>query len=299
MCRFVAYRGEPLPLADLVYRPANSLIHQATQAMESTTRINADGFGVGWYDFAMSPEPAVFKDVTPAWNNPNLRSVAEHVASPCIFAHVRAARRNDPITRSNCHPFQCGSLMWMHNGDVPGRGRLHRRVAAAVETDLVARIEGNTDTELLFTLFLSFLRAPLARRFQTSELTEALRETITTVTRWYHEDEDDRFLALNLCVTDGWSVVASRYGRGPGEVPSLHFCLGSRYDFDGGEPRIGLPDEEPGCAIIASERLSADVHWETVETDRIVVVRDGLGVAVEPVGEGETLAQTGGGMAKT
>jgi len=93
-------------------------------------------------------------------------------------------------------------------------------------------------------------------------------------------------------VTDGRSIVASRFGRGPGEVPSLHWCLGSRYDFDGGEPRIGLPDEEPGCAIIASERLSADVHWETVEPDRIVVVRDGLSVAVEPVGEGAELAGT-------
>jgi predicted glutamine amidotransferase len=171
---------------------------------------------------------------------------------------------------------------------------LHRRVVAAADPDLVARIEGNTDTELLFVLFLGFLRPPLRRRFRAEELTDALRKTITTVTRWWREDRDDRFLALNLCVTDGNSIVASRFGRGPGEVPSLHWCLGSRYDFDGGEPRIGRPDpdDEPGCAIVASERLSADVHWGTVERDRIVVVRDGLGVAVEPVGEGAELAGT-------
>jgi predicted glutamine amidotransferase len=290
MCRFVAYRGDPLPLADLVYRPANSLIHQATQAMESTTRINADGFGVGWYNFALSPEPAVFKDVTPAWNNPNLRSVAERVSSSCIFAHVRAARRFDPVTRSNCHPFQNGSLMWMHNGDVPGRGRLHKRVTASVGSDLVARLEGNTDTELLFILFQSYLRPPLWRRFPAAELAEALRRTILQVSQWWREDQDDRFLALNLCVTDGRSIVASRFGCGPGDIPSLHWCLGSRYDFDGGECRIGLPDDNPGCAIVASERLSAEVHWETVEPGWIVVVRDALSVAVEPVGEGAELA---------
>ena len=34
MCRYVSYLGEPLVLADLVYRPANSLIHQAAEAME-------------------------------------------------------------------------------------------------------------------------------------------------------------------------------------------------------------------------------------------------------------------------
>lgn len=285
MCRFVAYRGDPLPLSDLVYRPSNSLIHQATQAMESTTRINADGFGVGWYNFDLSPEPAVFKDVTPAWNNPNLRSMTEHVASSCVFAHVRAARRFDPITRSNCHPFQCGSLLWMHNGDVPGRGKLHRRVVSRIHPDLTARIEGNTDTEMLFMLFLSHLKAPHDRRFEPRELADALRETILQVTSWWRDDKDDRFLALNLCVTDGRSIVASRFARGPGDMPSLHYCLGSRYDFDGGEPHIGAPDEEPGCAIIASERLSADVHWETVKADRIVVIPDGVSVSVEPVEE--------------
>ena len=122
MCRYVSYLGAPIRFGDLVYKPANSLIHQAAEAMESRTRINADGFGVGWYNSSVHPEPAVFKDISPARNNANLRSLSDKVSSPCILAHVRSARRFDPVSRANCHPFQYGRLLWMHNGDVPGRG---------------------------------------------------------------------------------------------------------------------------------------------------------------------------------
>ena len=47
MCRYVAYVGEPLLLSEILYEPANGLVHQASDAMESRTRINADGFGIG------------------------------------------------------------------------------------------------------------------------------------------------------------------------------------------------------------------------------------------------------------
>ena len=58
MCRYAAYLGPPLVLSQLIYKPPNSLVHQAKEAMQSSTRINADGFGVAWYSPEISPEPA-------------------------------------------------------------------------------------------------------------------------------------------------------------------------------------------------------------------------------------------------
>ena len=58
MCRYIAYLGKPLALANILYKPSNGLIHQASDAMESRTRINADGFGIGWYNMEVSREPA-------------------------------------------------------------------------------------------------------------------------------------------------------------------------------------------------------------------------------------------------
>ena len=235
--------------------------------MESPTRINADGFGVGWYNPAIHPEPAVFKDITPAWNNANLGSLAGKVASGCILAHVRAATRYDPVHRANCHPFQHHRLLFMHNGDIPGRGELHRRVIQGVDRTLIARIQGNTDTELAFTLFLSLLEPPLDRVFAPDELADALARTVERIVGWHAEDEDERPLVLNFCATDGSSIVVNRHARRIDEVPSLHWGT----------------DAERSCVVLASERLSTRYHWRTVEPGSVVIVRPDLEVEARPV----------------
>lgn len=285
MCRYVAYLGDPIRLEDLVYLPANSLIDQASEAMESTTRLNADGFGVGWYNPDVDPEPAVFKDITPAWNNANLRSLAGKVESGTILAHVRAARGHDPIARANCHPFQHGRLLWMHNGDIPGRGRLHRRVASMTDHELLARVTGNTDSELAFVLFRNLLEGPLAGVHDAADLSRAMRLTVQSIVDWQHESEDDRELALNFCVGDGRSLVATRYGSGGEYVPTLHYCTGTRYACDTSGTCRMIDDGGDGrCVIVSSEKLSDDPQWTDVEPGTMVVIREDLRVNVEPLG---------------
>jgi len=101
-CRFLAYLGEPIRLADLVCAPAHSLIHQSMRADEGKTPTNGDGFGLGWY--AERPEPGLYREGRPAWSNENLRSLCEQVRSRLFFAHVRAST-GTATTRANCHPF--------------------------------------------------------------------------------------------------------------------------------------------------------------------------------------------------
>ena len=57
MCRFMAYMGTPVLMADLVTRPKRSIVAQSFDARERLApspdglpgSINADGFGVGWF----------------------------------------------------------------------------------------------------------------------------------------------------------------------------------------------------------------------------------------------------------
>ncbi len=278
MCRYIAYLGNPIVLEDIVYRPPNSLIHQSMDAMQSPTRINADGFGVGWYNPAVHPEPAVFKDTSPAWNNANLGSLAGKVASGCILAHVRAAQRFDPVNRANCHPFQNQRVLWMHNGDVPGRARLHRRVVEAADDEIVARIRGGTDSELSFALFLTHLKHPTTEPVPEQALVDAMRATIEQIVGWHEEDNDERHLVLNFCVTDGRRLVASRYARNVPESASLFYAAGGRYVCDPNEGCWMEPNgngpADPSCVILASERLSLRAPWERVEEDHLVVIAE-------------------------
>ena len=284
MCRYVSYLGHDLRLADLIYRPTNSLIHQATEAMESRTRINADGFGVGWYNHDVNPEPAVFKDLSPAWNNANLRSLSDKVTSSCILAHVRAARRFDPVNRANCHPFHHGRLLWMHNGDIPGRGRLHRRVCRRVSDELVARIAGNTDSELTFVLFLSLLEQPLDRHIETEELVTAFRRTLEQLEEWWRSDGSAEPIVMNFCLSNGKSIVASRLARKEQDVPTLHFCVGSEYSCREGACHMHGGASPPRSVIVSSEVLSEDPQWVSVANQSLLVVAEDLTVDVDRLG---------------
>jgi predicted glutamine amidotransferase len=155
MCRFLAYKGSPIFLDELVCAPAHSLVHQSLHAVEAKTGTNGDGFGIGWYGDGGGTAPAVFKSTHPAWNDENLREVATQIRTPLLFAHVRASS-GTPVQRSNCHPFRYGRWLWMHNGSLAGFQEVKHDLVMQVDASLYPRIEGSTDTETLFFLALTF-----------------------------------------------------------------------------------------------------------------------------------------------
>ena len=125
MCRLLVARSRqhPMLLADLLTRPAHSIINQSLSSwlrMDSQP-VNGDGFGVGWYDDDSSDTdgtPCIFTSVLPAWNNVNLKRLAEKIKSRLVFAHVRASTGGSPSSETNCHPWNFKRLMWMHNGHI-------------------------------------------------------------------------------------------------------------------------------------------------------------------------------------
>lgn len=64
----------------------------------------------------------VFKFITPAWSNNNLRNLGDYIYSNLIMAHVRAASSGHDhterviVSNENCHPFKFGRWTFMHNG---------------------------------------------------------------------------------------------------------------------------------------------------------------------------------------
>jgi glutamine amidotransferase len=271
MCRYAAYLGPPLLLSELIYRPPNSLVHQATDAMMSLTRVNADGFGVGWYAPELSSEPAVFKDTSPVWNNYNLGEIAGKVTSPCILAHVRAANSYDPVSRENCHPFRRGRLLWMHNGDIPGRARLTRYVSQLADDALVAQIRGNTDSEQAFTLFLTFLEPAPSRDVSVDELAYAMECTVRQIVAWHDDLDGDRPLEMNFCVTSGRALVAVRFAITNKKCPTLHW-------------RKNESSPTGPFVVVASEPLSEEGGWSSVANGEMLLVDAGLTTSLKRLG---------------
>jgi glutamine amidotransferase len=146
MCRFLAYRGQPILLEELVAAPTHSLIHQSLHATEAKTGTNGDGFGIGWYGERRTP--GMYREVRPAWSDENLRSICAQVRSGLFFAHVRAST-GTATSRANCHPFGAGRFLFMHNGQIGDWPRVRRRVEQMIPDALYEHRLGTTDSEAI------------------------------------------------------------------------------------------------------------------------------------------------------
>jgi glutamine amidotransferase len=155
VCRWNAYIGQPLVIGELLYRTQHGLIDESLHSRMGAETTNGDGFGVGWYGAADRTTPARYRSVSPAWNDLNMREIADHVESPLFLAHIRAAV-GSPVQQTNCHPFRYQRWLFVHNGLIKDMRSLRRDLLLDVEPSLFPGIAGSTDSELLFHLALGF-----------------------------------------------------------------------------------------------------------------------------------------------
>lgn len=282
MCRFVGYIGQRLLLADLISRTENSLIRQSYGAKERREPLNGDGFGVGWYAPEISNEPCVFTSITPAWSNRNLLNLAEHIESGCFFAHIRAASPGMLVSEVNCHPFRHGRFLWMHNGTIEGFHSIKRRLRRSLSDEIYQSIEGTTDSEHAFAVFLNVLDEK-AEKTSTADLANGLVKTIWQLEEWLREVGITKPSIYNFAVTDGENIATVRYVSDPLIEPiSLYFSKRGKYQCCGGKTEIidCCPDEESGI-IVASERLTDQSgDWTRVAPNHVVMVDTQLNVSV-------------------
>jgi glutamine amidotransferase len=275
MCRFVLYLGTEITVGSLVTEPVNSIIHQSFHSHEREEPLNGDGFGLAWYVQEMTEEPALFKDITPAWNNLNLLNLARVTRSSCILAHVRAASPGLPVIQLNCHPFTWGPFSFMHNGRVGGFHEIRRACISRLSDRAFDIISGSTDTEYLFALFLDNYWRIADGRDRCEAMADALTAVIEEVREMTGDAGVDEPSLLNLAVTDGQSAVVTRYiSRNPEEANTLYLHTGTGYTCKEGQCRMEEAADGRGAVLIASEPLSDDKGWEPVSPNSIVVVRN-------------------------
>src|SRR5688500_8959737 len=220
MCRFLAYIGKPVLADDLLYRPQHSLMErQSLGAQEMSIPINGDGFGISWYDFALDEMPCQFRSVHPAWSDQNLRFLSKKIKTSMLFAHIRAATPGSLVEEVNCHPFVHGRLTWMHNGMVQGFRQIRRPLLRELSEEAYDAVQGSTDSEHMFGLFLNKLEDP-SGPVTTDEMVQAMFGMFEDFNRLILEHNVRSHSYLNLCVSNGRSIVATRYTTNPRVQPA-------------------------------------------------------------------------------
>jgi glutamine amidotransferase len=244
MCRFVAWFGAERYLEDFVFAPEHSIVAQSKKALISKTPINADGFGLAWYQ--SHPEPCIYKGTHPAWSDPNLKQLAHHVKAGLFLAHVRAST-GMATSRNNCHPFGCGQWCFMHNGQAGGHEEIRKDLDALIPDDLYQYRLGATESEAIFLIAMGMGLAtrPIA----------AMAEAVLLVQELSRTKGKSPHMRFSACWSDGDRIYAARYASDVFS-PSL-FYTGT------GE-----------VVIVSSEPLSTDgSEWNEVKPNEALIVQ--------------------------
>lgn len=284
MCRLLVYRGRETLLADLLTRPEQSLIRQSFKAREREEPLNGDGFGVGWYAGDLDPVPGVFTSTRPAWSNRNLHRLADKIRSTCVFAHVRAASPGARVSEANCHPFRHGRFLWMHNGWIPDFKKIHRRLRNRLSDEYYDMIEGTTDSEYAFALFLHRLRKH-RNDYELDTLRHTMARTIRDLAKLHAESGTGEPAYFNFALTDGENIVASRHVTDPSQAPqTLYIARGRHFGCSEGVYDMLPAEDRVEAVIIASEPLTDDHEaWAPVPPGHLVTVSPELHIDFSPV----------------
>lgn len=239
MCRLVAYVGPVVTLEELLVDPPHSLMRQCWEPRSQVSGVvNADGFGVGWYDHSRRPEPARYRCTLPMWADRSFASMAGIVSSTAVLAAARSATPPLPTEQSATPPFTAGPWLFAHNGAVAGfREGAGSRLRRLLSERREAAIEGSSDSELLFALTLD-------RLDDGATPAQALTWVVATVSAAAGG-------SLNLLLTDGHSIWGTACGA------SL------------------VVRQSPDSVVVASEPSDDEVGWDPVPDGSVVSARPG------------------------
>jgi predicted glutamine amidotransferase len=139
----------------------------------------------------------------------DLAELGADVRADVIIGHVRSATVGG-LRTENTHPFRYRQWLFAQTGTLPGFDGIRDRLLATVPGFLRGNLRGDTDAELIFHVFLSFLHdagklddgsaAP-------SAISEAMRASLAVVDGMAAE-VDAVPARVNIVVTNGEALVA-------------------------------------------------------------------------------------------
>jgi predicted glutamine amidotransferase len=265
MCRWMAWHGQAMLIEELLFKTEHSLVDQSLHSRMGAETTNGDGFGVGWY--GVGDLPGVYRSISPAWGDANLRHIAAHIESPLYLAHVRATS-GTAIQQSNCHPFMHGNWLFVHNGLINDFQAVRRDLMMALNAGAVAEIQGSADSEVIFQLALGFglEEDPIG----------ALEAAIGLVEETLRRTGLEPAVQASMGVSDGKSMWAVRYSsEGRSRTLFRSEDVDAVRRLHPGNPRLQMLHE--GDRIVVSEPL-ADLPgaWQEIpESTALTIASDG------------------------
>ncbi|MET0791303.1 MAG: class II glutamine amidotransferase [Polyangiaceae bacterium] len=262
MCRLFGFRSV---IPSQVHR---SLL-DAENALGVQSNDHPDGWGVAFY---VDGAPHVTRSPTTALGDALFHRLSGVVSSETVLAHVRKATQGSR-TIFNCHPFQFGRWVFAHNGDIPNFETKRELLLAQVSPRFRSFILGETDSEVLFFLFMSVLeeQGSLTGDPDIDSISSALKEAVSRARQWC--DNDGTRALLTVVATNGDCLVAAQGGK------ELYFSTyKTRCSERGTCSSLSAVCEAPSSTgrvnhfIVSSEPLQGENVWEPLAAGDVIGV---------------------------
>jgi glutamine amidotransferase len=172
----------------------------------------------------------------------------------------------------------------MHNGGIAQFPKIKRRLRESLSDELYNWIQGTTDSEHAFAVFLNHLQNPRGES-SPDQLGKAMIETIDALNAWTREAGIIKPSYYNFAVTDGKSVIATRYVNDNIKEPaSLYISSGTKFECRNGICRMLQAEQNEHAVIITSEPLTAAREdWIKVPKNHMIIVTSDLNVNLVPI----------------
>lgn len=242
-----------------------------------------DAYGFGYFttgDVLLGKRPS---------GAPALLTVAQlvgEVDTDVLVAFGRSARNGHPKDEDT-PPFRFRRWLFAHDGYIEGFSQVQPRLLEFLPDFLRRAIEGHTDSEHAFMVFLKFLRDDGHLDdldLEAEAAGEALARTVRQIDAWSREVGAQRS-SLNLVVTNGRVLAATRRSRPlsyallEGLVPcDLHQVTSASPDT---ETKV-RPHRQVKAVCFASRLLVPNGFVEVPESSAVSVSRD-LRVSVRAI----------------
>jgi glutamine amidotransferase len=281
MSRLFAYLGnDPARVACALHPARKALVVPVGEGPAAI-----DSWGIGFYQGEVLLQRRPKAPAEPI----DFYAVARELRTDAIIGHARAGTVGKP-KNENTHPFRFRSWLFAHHGSVPEFERHKDELLSSVPDFLVRNLRGQTDSEALFHLFLSYLHGTNKLdegRVSTGMVRDALYKTIDRVEKVVGT-EAWRATECALAVTNGRILVATRHGA-PVHVLQLSsvsdcpVCREQAPQF-GKEKRID--HEHLRAVLVVADAPSATVAgtgWTEIENDRFIAVNHDLHLEITPI----------------
>lgn len=278
MCRLYGFHAsEPTKVECTLVHAQNALLIQSRSDLRGVS--HADGWGIACYT---GQELDVERCGTAAHADLHFSGTAERVVAETVVAHVRRATVGTP-SATNTHPFRYEHWIFAHNGTVTGFDELRDELERETKPFLQAHRLGTTDSEQAFLWLLSrMVDAGVdlsGRQTSVETMVTVVAGALRTLAGRCDTRSPDKAAQLNFLLTDGRSLVVSRWGN------TLYWV--SRHGVQDceicGIPHVHhQPQHDYRAVVVASEPISHE-EWRPLEERQILAVGPDLETRVHPV----------------